>query len=134
MANYNSSNVVVEFDNSGGTPVTMTAYVREISTVDVNIILQESHSFGDEWVEFLSTGIKKMEPVTLRGFYDDTVTTGQNAIFNALGNTRTLKITYGSTKYTQVETIIQSYRRMPSLNGNTMYEVVLQPTGSVTEN
>jgi hypothetical protein len=133
VATYNSSNIVVAVDNSGGTPVTMTTYVREISVADVNIILQESHSFGDSWVEFISTGIKKLEKVTLKGFYDDTASSGPNAIFIAIGDTRTLTITWGSTKTTSCEAIIESYRRIPALNSNTMYEVVLQPTGTVTE-
>jgi hypothetical protein len=135
MANYNSSNVIVEFDVSdGGSLQVMTPYVREISVADVNLILQESHSFGDSWVEFLSTGIKKMEKITLKGFYDDTASTGPNVVFNSqTGVSRTLKITWGSTKTTSVETLIESYKRIPSLNSNTMYEVVLQPTGTVTE-
>lgn len=135
MANYNSSNIVVEFDVSdGGSLGVMTPYVREISVADVNIVLQESHSFGDSWVEFITTGIKKMEKITLKGFYDDTASTGPNVVFNSqAGASRSLKITWGSTKTTSVETLIESYKRMPQLNSNTMYEVVLQPTGAVTE-
>lgn len=134
MAKYNSSNLVIEFDSTdGGSLQDMSQYIREMGGVDVNIILQESHSFGDSWVEFLSTGIKKMEKVTLKGFYDDTSSTGPNAVFNSIGSTRTLKVTWGSTKTTSVETIIESYRRMPQVGSNHMFEVVLQPTGTVTE-
>lgn len=135
MATYSSKDLVIEFDNSGGTLQNMSQYVREINGVDVNAILQESHSFGDAWFEFLATGLKKMEKVTLKGFYDDTATTGPDAIFNAPGNTttRTLKLTWGGTKTTAVETIIESYRRIPTLNNITVFETVVQPTGAVTE-
>jgi hypothetical protein len=133
MSNYNSSNIAIAFDNSGGTPQTITGYIRELSVADVSIGLQESHSFGDSWVEFLSTGLKKMEKVTLKGFYDDAASPAPNAIFNSLGDQRTLTITWGGAKTTSVETIIESYRRIPQLNSNTMFEVVLQPTGAVTE-
>ncbi len=54
-------------------------------------------------------------------------------IFNALGATRTLKITWGSTKTTSVETIIVGYDRIAQVGKLTEYEVTLRPTGAVTE-
>lgn len=139
MANYGPDDVAVQFDRADGTLTTMSNYVRELNGVKKSAILTESHAFGDSWVEFLSVGIRKLEPITLRGFYDDTATTGPDVVFNNPGNigdtnaTRTLTITWGSTKTTTVECLIVSYERIATLDNLTMFEVVLQPTGQVTE-
>jgi hypothetical protein len=139
MANYNMSNLVVEFDNSAGALQNMTQQTLEINGIDIQAILEESQSFGDSWVEQLFTGLRRVAPITVRGFYDDTITTGNNAIYNDVGcvatagGTRTLKITWGGTKTTSVETIITSFKRLPARGEVTKYEVVLTPTGAVTE-
>lgn len=135
MAKYGSDVIVVEFDNAGGTLVNMSQHVLEINGIDVEAVTEESHSFGDAWLEELATGLKKVAPLTLKGIYDDTATTGPDAMFNAIGNTttRTIKITLGGTKTVSVETIIKNYRRVPSRGELTKYEVVLRPTGAVTE-
>src|SRR4051812_17578183 len=114
MAKYGSPDIIVAFDNSGGTPVTMTQYVTEINGVKVEALLEESHSFGDSWFEALPVGIRKMGDIVLSGWYDDTVTTGPDAIFNApvptvSTATRTLTITWGGTKTVSAETYIVSY-------------------------
>lgn len=134
MANYSSKDIVIEVDNtSGGSLQNMSQYTREINGVKIAAILQESHSFGDTWFETLSTGIKKMEDITVRGFYDDTATTGPNASYISIGETRTFKVTWGSTKTTSVETVILSYERLAKVGELTMYEAIFRPTGTVTE-
>lgn len=114
----------------------MTQYVQELGGVDIEAMLAESHSFGDAWVEAYWTGIRKMAEITVKGFYDDAASTGPDVIFNAVGNanaTRTLKVTWGSTKTTSVETYIKNYRRLPKRDELTGYEAVLVPTGAPTE-
>lgn len=140
MAKYGFDKLKIEFDNSGGvTLIDMSAYILNIDGVSIEAMLEESHAAGDAWVKQLWTGIRRLADIKLDGFYDDAATTGPDAIFNDVGaggttgGTRTLKITYGSTKTTQVETIIKSYRRDPNRNQLTKFEVVLTPTGAVTE-
>lgn len=135
MAKYGGDVLKIEFDNASGTLVDMTQHVLEFNGIDVEAILEEAHTFGDAWVEQLFTGLRKANEITLRGFYDDTASTGPDAIFNAVGNTttRTLKVTWGGTKTTSVECIIKNYRRLPTRGEMTKYEVVLAPTGAVTE-
>lgn len=138
MAKYGSNSLAISFDDNGGIPVVMTQYITEINEVDIEALLEESHSFGDAWFEHLATGIRKMNPVTLSGFYDDAATTGPDAIFNAVASnpaqaTRTLLITWGGAKTTSVECLIQKYSRGARRNQLTRFTVILQPTGSVTE-
>ena len=138
MAKYGSNSVTINFDNSGGTPVDMSQHVLECNGVEIEAILEESHSFGDAWFESLGTGLRKMAPVVLMGLYDDTSSTGPDAIFNAVNSgpsvsTRTLQIVYGSTKSTSVETLIAKYTRKIARQVLHKYEVTLQPSGAVTE-
>lgn len=138
MAKYGSPSVVIAFDDSGGTPQTMTQYVTDINDVNIEAVMEESHTFGDSWFESLATGLRKMADLKLKGFYDDTATTGPDAIFNAVCSgpsvsSRTLTITYGGTKTTSVECVIQGYKRMLDRGKLHKYEVTLQPTGAVTE-
>ena len=136
MSKYGSPDIKIEVDNTVGTLVDMSAYIDEVNEVNVEALLQESHTFGDSWVENLYTGVKRGNPITFSGFYDDTATTGPDVIFNVLGDTREVKITYdGSTgaKYTLFRAIITSYVRSPSRGENTRYSVTLTPTGEIAE-
>lgn len=138
MAKYGSNSVTINFDNSGGTPVNMSDYILTINGVDIEAILEESHSFGKSWREFLATGIRQVGEITLGGFYDDTASSGPDAIFNAVASgpsagTRTLQVVYGGGKSTSVECVIKAYNRRPVRGELTKFEVVLAPSGQVTE-
>jgi hypothetical protein len=133
MAKYGPNDISIDVDNTGGTPVTMDAYIDDWAGADVEAILEESHTFNDAWVEQLYSGIQRMSPITMSGFYDDTATTGPDAIFNALGETRTVTITWGGSKTTATEAIISAYNRTPGRNASTRFTVTLTPTGTVTE-
>ena len=137
MAKYGSDDVTLEFDNAGGSLVDMSDYLRQDITIDRKAETVESTPYSVEWAQAVATGMKRMEPVTLTGFYDDTATTGPEVIFFnagvALGATRTFKVTYGGAKTTSVETIIANFRVKLSVGQLHVFEVVLQPTGTVTE-
>lgn len=138
MAKYGSGSIVIMFDNSGGTPVNMTAYVLTFNGMDIEGVTEDSTPFGVTWREFLAAGMRGITEITLGGMYDDTATTGPDVIFNAPASapstaTRTLTVTWGGTKTTSAETFIRSYRRRPAVGTITKYEVALQPTGTVTE-
>lgn len=133
MAKYGWDDLKIEFDNSSDTLQNMSAYITEINEVSVNAINEEATTVGSTWVAQLFSGMKSTDEVTLTGFYDDTASTGPDVIFNSVGDSRTLKVTYGSTKTTSVETIIQNYKRIPAKEENTKFEVTLLPTGTVTE-
>jgi hypothetical protein len=138
MANYGQSSVIVAYDNSGGTPVTMTPYVQTINGVSVESLMEQSDSFGDSWQEFLPVGVRKNGDITLEGLYDDTATTGPDAIFNAPAATvatsqRTLTITFGGSKTYSVETYIAKYDRFPVRGKLHRYSVLLKTTGAATE-
>lgn len=133
-ARYSYKDATFEFDNSGGTPVDMSNYITEgPSPAEVEAILEETTALGDTWEEHHDTGIRRAPEITLSGPYDDTATTGPDAIFNAVGATRTAKWTFGGSKTFEVETIIRRYRVNLKRGGLHMFEVTLQPTGTVTQ-
>lgn len=138
MANYSGKDLVISFDNSGGTPQTMTNYIRTIQIGDLEASFERSEAFGDQYAENLFAGLRMLGPIVLGGYYDDTATTGPNAIFNDVGNTtagttRTLTITYGASKSTAVECWIQKYSRSAGPGKLTEFSVTLLPTGTITE-
>lgn len=139
MAKSTPSGIVVEYDNSGGSLVDISQYVQTINNVDVEGVIEETHTFGDSWEESLPVGIGRVGPIELGGLYDDTATTGPDALFanrvpeTPASNTRTLKITWRSGKTTSVETYLAMYQRTPDRNALTRYMARLQPTGAVTE-
>jgi hypothetical protein len=135
MANYGPDDLAFEIDTTEGGSLSsgFRQYVREINGFKIAAIVQESHSFGDSWVETLFTGIKRGEDVTIRGLYDDTASTGPNVVLIGIGQQRSVVITWGSTKTSSFEAIIVSYERIAKLDELTMYECVLRPTGAVTE-
>jgi hypothetical protein len=132
VAKYGSSSLVIEFDNSGGTLVDITQHVTGINGINIEAILEEGTTYGDSWVEQLFTGVKQVPDITIDGFYDDTASTGPNALFNDVGATRTLKLTFGGSNTATVETVIKSYARNPVRKELTKYQAVLAPTGAVS--
>ncbi len=139
MARYNSVDFKIEFDNSSGVLQDMSVYITDAGPMEKDTKPQEITPFGAADETFDGTGVGSVKSITLKGDYDDTATTGPDAIFNDVGcknttgGTRTLKYTYGSTKTTSVETIITGYKRVPGVKKLTGLEVTLQPTGAVTE-
>lgn len=133
MAKYSSKDVTVEVDNASDTLVDLSQYVDSISGIDLEALTQESHGMGDTWEETLPVGVKRMGDITIEGFYDDTATTGPDVILNAIGDTRTVAVTYGSTKKTTVEAVITTYKRTPSRGELTRFSCTLKPTGAPTE-
>jgi hypothetical protein len=138
VAKYGSNSVTINVDNSGGTPVDMTQHTLDINDVEIESILEESHAFGDSWFESLATGVRRMAPIVMGGLYDDTSSSGPNAMYatTASGPSETLRTwqcVYGSTKSTSVETLIAKYGRKLGRAALHKYSVTLQPSGAVTE-
>lgn len=111
----------------------MSAHILSVSGFVVEALLEDGTVFGATWVEQAATGNKQSPDITMTGFYDDTASTGPNAVFNDVGATRTWKATWGGTNTSSVETIIKSYARNPVTKTLTKYTVVVTPTGAVTE-
>ncbi len=134
MARYGYPDLKIEFDNSSDALQDMSQYIMDAPpSFDREQILEEITAAGDNDEAHAKVGLTKVAPITMGGAYDDAASTGPDVIFNAIGDTRTLKITWGSSKTSSVECIIQNYVRTPARGELTKFEVTLQPTGAVTE-
>lgn len=133
MARYGQADVTVEFDNSGGTLVDISNYVTEIGDVPKEALLEQVDAMGDSWEEWAHVGVSRGGEIELGGPYDDTATTGPDALLNAVGSSRELKFTFGGTKTVLWNTIIKSYTRVIARGELTKFKAVLQTTGSPTE-
>jgi len=138
MAKYGPASITIEYDNSGGTPVDISQHVLSINDIDVESLMEETHTFGDSWEEYLGIGVGRVAPIEITGLFDDTASTGPDALFKRANpegpssTAKTLEITWG-TNSTAVETWVASYRRTADRTGLTKYTVRRQPTGAVTE-
>lgn len=139
MANYGPASLVIKVDDGpGGSLTDITQHVQTIGDVTIEQLLEEVHSFGDSWEEHLPVGIGKAGTVEIGGIYNDAAGSPNAFFAGDLPETpatasRTLEITWGSTKKTTVEHYILSFTRTPDKNALTRWSAVLQTTGSVTE-
>lgn len=135
MATYGWNVFKFELDVSvGGALTDMSAYVLEISDIEIAALTQEATPATTAAVAHLATGITECKEFTVKGVYDDTATTGPNVVFVGVGDVRSFKITWGGSKTTAGECIITSYKRIAKKGDLTAYELTLLPTGAITEN
>jgi hypothetical protein len=114
------------------TTVSATTAYHDLS----QYITEESHAMGDAWVEHLYTGMRRVTPITIGGFYDDVGASGPHAIFGQatdIGAERNVKLNLGTTNaYPKFDVIVKRYTRKPVRGVLTKFEVELLPTGAVT--
>ena len=133
---YSSPDLNIQVDNSGGTPVDLSNYIDSIGGFAPSVETAESTGFGDAWREAVAH-LKDGGEFTLPHNYDDTATTGPDAILNAIGDTRTVQIGWGGTANgkpkTTFEAIITKYERQASVGSLHRATVTMKVTGAVTE-
>lgn len=136
MANSSPAGVKVMYDNSGGTPVDITAEILTIGDIDVEEITEEVHPFGAAFEMNKGVGVGRVPDLTFGGLYSDTI----DALFadrvpeGPNATTRTLTITFiaGSPgKSFEVETILMRYKRSLDRGALGKYEVTLQHAAGV---
>lgn len=132
MAKYGSNVLQIDVDDSGGTPRNMSDFITEMNGLNITGLTEESHAFLDSWVENLFTGVNRADDITFGGFFDD-VALGPDAVFINSTVIRTVQFTWGGTKTSSFECLISSYKRQGVRGELTKFEVVLKPSGTVTE-
>ena len=81
---YGSVDVVINYDAApGGTLSDVTQHVRELGGVKIENLTQETHSFGDPWIEHTPTGIRRVPAIAIKGLFDTTAATGPHVVFHA---------------------------------------------------
>ena len=133
---YGSASITVTFDDGpGGTPRAITNHILTLGGIKVTSAMQLSHAFGDSAEESTPSGLTKVDPITLGGFWDTTATTGPHAVLGTPDtdpndSTRTLTVVFGDSKTFTVECRLVSYAVMGKNAALTEFEAVIQPTGA----
>ena len=133
---YGSPDLTIEVDSTdetGSDMIDLSEYVDTINELNIEAMLQEGHGFGESWVKQLFTGVKQGNDLTLEGFYDDTATSGPDAVLKAIGETRQVAITWGGTNKSTFSAVIKNYVRKPVRNELTKYSCTLAPSGEIEE-
>lgn len=139
---HGSSEVTISLEDSpGGTPRQIKNFVLEMGAVKITANTEQSNAFGDSWEEHSATGIRKVEPITISGFWDTTPSTGPHAVLQAPdtdpnGDARELVIVFGlddgspgDLRTFTVDVLLVSYSVMGENGQLTKFEAELQPTG-----
>lgn len=136
MAKYGSPSVLIGVTTASGSTALkdLTQFIDTINGFKINAATQESHTFGDSWVEHLYTGLRSMDDLTLGGFYDDNAS-GPHAFMGQtsdVGSERQIELDFGSSDIVHFNYILVSYARQPVRGELTKFEAVLKPTGAPT--
>ncbi len=129
MTKYGSDDVYISIDGNN-----ISADVLEISPIDREALVEEAHGFGDTWIKSLATGLKRLADLTFKGWYDDTSTTGTDALLNREGGSAQVYIRYGGAKSTTVPVIIKNYRRLLTRGELHKFEAVVTLANDPSEN
>lgn len=138
MTKYASNSVVFKIDSAdGGSLTDITAYLTSLNGIKVDRGMIEANTLGTTAATYLCEPIKSYEPIEGAGFYDDTASTGPEAILN-IGRvthtvTRSFELTIGGTKVVSGECWITSWSTEIEANNYQRFAFTLQPTGTITE-
>jgi hypothetical protein len=133
---YGAASFTVAVDDGpGGTARTVTSHILSTSGHKLSSVLEIATAFGVSFEASLPVGLKKVDPLTLEGFWDTTATTGPHVVFGdpddgPQDSTRTVTFGYGDSKTFAGEAYLESYEVMPSVGALTRFRAVLQPTGT----
>lgn len=141
MANFGQADLIVGFSRSSATVassatgfITLQNYIITIGPSKLSALTVQSDAFGDSYVEHLYAGVRRKEPFTIGGIYDDVASTGPHAIFGQttdIGAERWGEIGYGASDVVSFRSIVQSYSVVPARGTLHMWEAELLPTGAV---
>jgi len=130
-------NAVVRIDASAGGALTaITTYVQTMSAFGKEVEGLDSTHFDDE-AERVIAGLELAQEVTISGLFDDTATTGPDAIFStAVGTALTFEYnpvgTASGARKITAEMFVMAYNPQGEVKGAVMWEATLKKDGTVT--
>jgi hypothetical protein len=128
---HGSAEITVSYDDApGGSLRLITSYVLTMGGIKITSTMQVSTAFGDTIEKKLPTGVSKIDPVQLYGFWDDTAVVGPHVVFLApdtspQASTRSLAIVFGNGKTWSSEGYLESYEVVGKAGALTEFNAVL---------
>lgn len=140
MAKYSSVNAILEIDVSDGGALSSGFSAAHVTAIgDINFTkgeVVESTAYGASAYTALQGVITKMDPITIEGFYDDTASTGPDAILNIArithAATRSFSLTLGTGEVITGESWITEYKVTSSVGTYHKYTATITPTGTIS--
>jgi len=136
MSFYHGKNQTFKLDNAAGTLQTLTTYVDGVD-LDTGVDMGETTTANAEDKTFVSGQAE--HDLSITGKWDDTTTTGPDAILQGLAGNETSSTfewgpggsTTGKVKYTG-ECFMTGYKRSAPVGGVVTYTADFKITGAVT--
>lgn len=135
MANYGWDDLLLRVRIGSGVWTDIRSYVDEQSIAKIKAMLEDFHPKGNTYTDKKVVGTKEWDGnFELGGLYDDTATSGPDALFNNsganIGLTGRLAESFDGTNWQCVSIINESYLAEPKQKGLTRFKVVLVPYGA----
>jgi hypothetical protein len=138
MSRYGWKDLTLKFGIVGGNWYDISAYVDDQSMAKLKAMIEEFHPKGAIWTEKVPVGTKEWDgDISLSGLYDDTATSGPDALFNNdganIGVAAKVAESYdGGTTWMIVSVIIMDYLPEPQQKGQTRFTATLAPHSAPT--
>jgi hypothetical protein len=135
---HNSSESTIEIDVADGGSLSsgFTQYVTKIGPFSTNRPSKDATAFNGIVEKFLRGVVLRHEPITIEGLYDDTATTGPDAVLDinkiTHSATRSVVLTFASGKTASGEVWIEEYQITQEFEEYHMYSAVIRFTDTVT--
>jgi hypothetical protein len=135
---HNSSESAFEIDiaDGGSLSTGFVQYLTKIGPFSTKRPSKDATSFAATVETFLRGVVLRREPITIEGMYDDTATTGPDAVLdiNKITHavTRSCVITFASGKTVTGEVWIEEYQVTQEFDNYHAYSAVIRFTGTVT--
>ena len=137
MAKYPvAGNSYIEVDDSGGTPRNLSAYIEEIGPLGEEASFLDVTGLNDTAQRVIS-GVGSGQELVLRGAFDDTATTGPDAVLSGIvGKTGTVSYgpagnSSGLRKITG-EFLCLSYRVISKVGDQVRFEARFKQDNAIT--
>jgi len=139
MANYGWEDLQLKIkqDTSSYTWAAIKTWVDTQDMPTPKAVLEDWHPKGQAWGEKKHGGSYEHDGgCTLEGLFDDTATTGQDAVLFAsgakIGALFHIAESYdGGTNWTVVRGLLESYKRLPKQKGLTRFQATFSTYGSI---
>ena len=127
MAYFNWDDCAFTFNSQ-----VLTAFVKEVSGIKLNAVLQEFHPLGAAWPTPVDTGLRNQDELTVTFMYDGAgAATPPTAC--AAGTSSTLTLGFGTGGQSITGTFIVSSGEVTiGTDQSHTYTAVFTPTGTVT--
>lgn len=123
-----------EVDGTGGTLLDITSICRAFTAPEIEEIVDDVTGPGHTSIQQRASGFKQYSPVVFRVDEDSggTIDAMREWGRDKIGDTRTVKVTYGASEYVSVEAIVQKCKPITDPKKPTEIEVTLLPFGTMT--